>query len=137
MKIRMIACSAAVVALGAALVVPVAAHAAPSATADESGAALVRVVDADEGFGVVEPSGISTRKDKDFVEFPEGGGTWYHGIKNGQVYSNFYHYTRKHGSSVINGEGWKKSSRLVDPRLTSNASISSTIAGNTAYYRFG
>lgn len=33
-----------------------------------------------------------------------GGGTWNHGFSNGQVFSNYYHGSRCHSSTVWNGK---------------------------------
>lgn len=69
---------------------------------------------------------------------PEGGGTWTYGTngKDNTAFSNFYHKTRKHGSSVKNGAGNTKRSADKAGGETAKASIRKTYAGNTAYYRF-
>lgn len=47
-----------------------------------------------------------------------GGGTWYHGKKDGKAYSNYYHGSRCHSSAVYAGY-WARSG--------------ATRAGNWAY----
>lgn len=69
---------------------------------------------------------------------PEGGGSWTYGTNgpNNTAYSNFYHPTRKHGSSVQNGRGNLNQSGTVLGGATAKSSISKTTAGNLAFYRF-
>jgi len=128
MHSRILAAAAAVVAVGA-LSVPTVAHAdttsPPSATST-----------------VVEEHGILLPADRVFTPLflvkPEGGGTWSYGTNgpNNTVFSNFYHATRKHGSTAENGAGNAARSADTAAGRTSKASIRKTYAGNHAYYRF-
>ncbi|MBT1675948.1 lactococcin 972 family bacteriocin [Curtobacterium aurantiacum] len=81
------------------------------------------------GGGAITPSYTIT---------PEGGGSWSYGTNgaNNTAYSNFYHKTRKHGSSVENGAGNLSRSRDTAGGATAKSSIRKTYAGNHAYYRF-
>ncbi|KQB87478.1 lactococcin 972 family bacteriocin [Corynebacterium lowii] len=63
------------------------------------------------------------------------GGTWYHGVNDKNVYSNYYHAGAKHASSV-QGK-FKADSGCVTPGKTSYASAPKRwYAKDTAYYRF-
>lgn len=53
------------------------------------------------------------------------GGTWNYGISNSKVYSNYYHKTKKHSSSVKNGYNERSYSGTVGANKTSYASIKS------------
>lgn len=63
-----------------------------------------------------------------------GGGTLYHGVTFTECYSNYYHATKTHMSSAMNGKGNLKKSYWTNPRYTSYASVSRTVSGNEAYY---
>lgn len=63
-----------------------------------------------------------------------GGGTWDHGISIDQVWSNYYHGTKIHGSTAenTNGQyfsGWK------DPGVWSYKSIKASLWGNKVYWK--
>jgi lactococcin 972 family bacteriocin len=73
-----------------------------------------------------------------YTSHPEGGGTWIHGTDgpNNTAYSKFFHATRKHGSSVGNGQGFVNRTGTIAANKWANSSIRKTWAGNIAYYRF-
>ena len=66
------------------------------------------------------------------VTYP-GGGTWSYGTNSTEVYSNYYHPSNNHRSSVINGYGeylssgckspgvWAYASERADPNRVDNA----------------
>lgn len=62
------------------------------------------------------------------------GGTWWHGVGSTYVYSNFYHGSRAHSSSV-RGKYWSNSGWTA-AGVTSKASAEKAILGNQAYYGF-
>ncbi|ROQ38617.1 lactococcin 972 family bacteriocin [Frondihabitans sp. PhB188] len=70
-----------------------------------------------------------------YVVTPEGGGTWTYGTNN-EAYSNFFHKTRKHGSTVKNGTGKTFRTDDTNKGQTSKATVKKTWSGNSAYYRF-
>ncbi|ROP65686.1 lactococcin 972 family bacteriocin [Curtobacterium sp. ZW137] len=127
MHIRIITAAAALVAAGA-LAVPTAASATPGTTTttntvlEEHGMAIPPV-------GTITPN---------YSVSPEGGGSWTYGTNgpNNTAFSNFYHASRKHGSSVQNGRGQVARSRDTLGGATAKSSITKTFAGNNAYYRF-
>ncbi|ROS72219.1 lactococcin 972 family bacteriocin [Curtobacterium sp. PhB130] len=127
MHIRIITAAAALVAAGA-LAVPTAANATPGTTTttntvlEEHGMAIPSV-------GTITPN---------YSVSPEGGGSWTYGTNgpNNTAFSNFYHASRKHGSSVQNGRGQVSRSRDTLGGATAKSSITKTFAGNNAYYRF-
>lgn len=60
-----------------------------------------------------------------------GGGSWEHGFSGVMVYSNYYHSTKTHRSSVTTqfdyySSGWKSAG------LVSYASLQSSLQGNQA-----
>ncbi|MEV5594274.1 lactococcin 972 family bacteriocin [Streptomyces sp. NPDC052496] len=61
------------------------------------------------------------------------GGTWDYGSKDDNVYSNYYHPTACHGSSV-KGK-YFASSGNTDKGLWSYASAEEAMWGNETYYR--
>lgn len=63
-----------------------------------------------------------------------GGGTLYHGVTLTECYSNYYHATKLHMSSAINGKGKLVKSGWVNSRFTSYASVVRTLTGNESYY---
>jgi lactococcin 972 family bacteriocin len=69
------------------------------------------------------------------VENAEGG-TWDYGVNSKDVYSNYFHGKRKHGSSVKNGDGVNRRSALVNKNTWSRVSLEKKYPGNKAYYRF-
>lgn len=66
------------------------------------------------------------------VAYP-GGGTWVYGTNTTEVYSNYYHGSKRHRSSTINGYGeysastckgagvWSYNSQRADPNRTDHA----------------
>lgn len=63
-----------------------------------------------------------------------GGGTLYHGVTFTKCYSNYYHATKTHMSSAMNGKGDIVKSNWTSARYTSYASVSRTLTGNQAFY---
>lgn len=63
-----------------------------------------------------------------------GGGTLYHGVTVKECYSNYYHATKAHMSSAMNGKGKLSKSNWTSPRYTSYASVVRTVTGNESYY---
>ena len=63
-----------------------------------------------------------------------GGGTLYNGVTLKECYSNYYHPTKAHMSSAMNGKGILKKSYWTNPRYTSCASVTRTLTGNQAFY---
>ncbi len=126
MQKRTIALSVVIVLTGA-LGAPTAASAAQVEPVPQSAAS--------EGNGVHIPSGAHAPR---YTVTPEGGGSWTYGTNgpNNTAYSNFYHASRKHGSSVQNGRGNVARSATVAGGATAKSSITKTYAGNIAYYRF-
>ncbi|WP_119870313.1 lactococcin 972 family bacteriocin [Frondihabitans sp. 762G35] len=53
------------------------------------------------------------------------------------MYSDFYHPSRKHGSSVYNGNGTGNRSDIVEAKIWSRSKVHHTFVGNQAFYRFG
>lgn len=126
------ASAVAALALAGALVVPVNAQAAESAPASDLISDSMVAADVDEtsaGGGVLLPAGGVAPK---YTSHPEGG-TWVHGTDNG-VYSNYYHPTKRHGSTAMNGRGQSNKATNVAGGLWSRASIAKTWAGNSAYW---
>ena len=64
------------------------------------------------------------------------GGTWAYGTNVTKCYSNYYHGSRAHNSTAINGNATASYSGQVSAKNTSYASVSKTLTGNTAYYGF-
>ncbi|WPF66572.1 MULTISPECIES: lactococcin 972 family bacteriocin [unclassified Corynebacterium] len=62
-----------------------------------------------------------------------GGGIWTYGTDGGQVYSNYYHPTARHGSTAVGTI--TANSGCVNPGLTSYASAPKKWRGNQSYYR--
>ncbi|WP_159944372.1 MULTISPECIES: lactococcin 972 family bacteriocin [unclassified Nocardiopsis] len=62
-----------------------------------------------------------------------GGGTWYHGVANGVVYSNYYHPTQCHGSTAVGAYTYR--SPAVLPGRTSIAEARSALSNNQTYWR--
>ena len=60
------------------------------------------------------------------------GGTWSYGVGSKYVYSNYYHKSKTHKSSVIgkttNSSGWTRKG------VTSKASAQKKLSGNKSYY---
>lgn len=56
------------------------------------------------------------------VEYPKEGGKWEYGTDGPSIWSNYYHKTRSHGSSVRNCHGDLTRSPVVNPGQWSNAS---------------
>jgi lactococcin 972 family bacteriocin len=122
MKSSFSAALIATAAVGTILVAPVAANAAPNAAAASPKSSEV---------GVLLPdNGITPKK----VTFPEGG-TWDYGTNDG-TYSNYFHKTRQHATSVINGNATYKTSGSARPNTWSKVSVFHTWTGNQAFYRF-
>lgn len=63
-----------------------------------------------------------------------GGGTLYNGVTLKECYSNYYHPTKVHMSSAMNGKGLLVKSNWVNAGYTSYASVSKTLSGNQAFY---
>ncbi|MFZ6993517.1 lactococcin 972 family bacteriocin [Curtobacterium sp. RRHDQ66] len=126
MRTRIIAAATCLVA-AAAVFVPAAADAEPAEPVTGTSSTY-------EG-SVPIPTGLHAPR---YSVTPEGGGSWTYGTNgpNNTAYSNFYHTTRKHGSSVENGRGNVVRSATVAGGATAKASITKTYAGNHAYYRF-
>ncbi|GAA4552472.1 hypothetical protein GCM10023192_82300 [Amycolatopsis samaneae] len=64
---------------------------------------------------------------------PAGGGTWSYGVSLGVNYSDYYHPTKWHKSSVRSG-GVTRHSGCAAPGTWSHATISAAISGNKAYW---
>lgn len=60
-----------------------------------------------------------------------GGGTWYHGLDGGQVYSIFYHDYSTHRSSVTTSYAYE-SSPWTAKRAASYALLPQSLSGNKA-----
>ncbi|MCU1528211.1 MAG: lactococcin family bacteriocin [Frondihabitans sp.] len=69
------------------------------------------------------------------VESAEGG-TWEYGVNSRDVYSNYLHMSRPHGSSVKNGNGVIRRSEFVRKGGWSKIHLTKASPGNKAYYRF-
>ena len=63
-----------------------------------------------------------------------GGGILYYGVTFSECYSNYYHGTKTHMSSAMNGKGKLVKSEWVRARYTSFASVERTLSGNASYY---
>ncbi|WP_195988343.1 lactococcin 972 family bacteriocin [Clostridium sp. D53t1_180928_C8] len=63
-----------------------------------------------------------------------GGGILYYGVTFTECYSNYYHSTKTHMSTAVNGKGYMKKSYWINSRYTSYASIDRTLTGNASYY---
>ncbi|MCR6514421.1 MAG: lactococcin 972 family bacteriocin [Clostridium sp.] len=66
-----------------------------------------------------------------------GGGTWNYGTGSGRVYSEYYHASEIHGSSVVNGNGVKDTDYNRAKGQWSDASTSSTWKVDNSYYHVG
>ncbi len=64
------------------------------------------------------------------------GGTWSEGVSFGRVYSNHDNNTYKHGSSVINYQGYKFGNYHLKPGKDSIAELPSGPGADYTYYRF-
>lgn len=64
------------------------------------------------------------------------GGEWNYGV-NSVVFSNYYHPSQIHGSSVINGDGLKVTDYNKAAGKTSYASAKAARSGNQAFYCIG
>jgi lactococcin 972 family bacteriocin len=126
------ASAAAALALAGALLVPAGADASEPAAAPVPVAAPApgAHVDAITTWGGVSmPAGDNTPQ---YGAHPEGG-TWSHGTNDG-VYSNYYHPSKRHGSTAMNGRGNSNRVTGIASGSWSYASISKTTAGNSAYW---
>lgn len=126
------ASAAAALALVGALLVPVSAGATEPSIAVHSAEARGETTPpgVEAGGGAVVPDGqygVAARVIRE-------GGVWTYGTHDG-LFSNYWHKTRAHGSSVINGNGQRNTSPDVRGGLTSHSRINKTFAGNTAYWR--
>ncbi len=63
------------------------------------------------------------------------GGKWTYGVAGGKVYSQFYHASKRHQSSVINYKGDYDRSRVAAGK-NAYASLPSGPGTDTAYYGF-
>ncbi|GAA4686829.1 hypothetical protein GCM10025780_37070 [Frondihabitans cladoniiphilus] len=110
---------------------PMSAQAAP-VRADASASVTAGSVD-DTQRGVDIPEGFSTRT----VAHPEGG-EWRYGIDGpgNTTYSHYLHSSRKHSSSVRNGNlEWFRSS-VAGAGVQSRAAVAHTVGGNQSFYKF-
>lgn len=64
-----------------------------------------------------------------------GGGTWYHGVTESSVYSNYHHSHNCHGSTAVGA--YTDRSRNAAPGRTAYASAPKALTNNQAYYRNG
>ncbi|MBQ8999834.1 MAG: lactococcin 972 family bacteriocin [Clostridium sp.] len=64
------------------------------------------------------------------------GGNWGYGTNLTKCYSNYYHGSKSHNSTAINGNATSSYSGQTSAKYTSYASVSRTLKGNTAYYGF-
>ncbi|GAA1440475.1 lactococcin 972 family bacteriocin [Nocardiopsis tropica] len=62
-----------------------------------------------------------------------GGGTWYHGLTTGRVYSNYFHATLCHGSTAVGT--YTVTSAAMLPGKTSEASAPRAVNHNETYWR--
>lgn len=62
-----------------------------------------------------------------------GGGTWYHGLTSGRVYSDYFHATRCHGSTAVGT--YTVTSAAMLPGKTSEASAPRAVSNNETYWR--
>lgn len=62
-----------------------------------------------------------------------GGGVWTHGFSNGQVFSNYYHKSKYHASSVYGTQ--YISSGKTKKGVTAKASDTKAWYGNKAFYK--
>ncbi|MBB4071312.1 lactococcin 972 family bacteriocin [Canibacter oris] len=73
------------------------------------------------------------------VTYPAEGGTWDYGVDSSTIWSNYYHSTRSHGSSVRNCHGSLTRSPNVGPGHWSHATRYDGCTGwfktDQAYYR--
>jgi lactococcin 972 family bacteriocin len=128
MRIRFITAAVTLAAAGA-LAVPTAASATPVAATTTANPVLEEHRVAMPSVGSIAPN---------YTVTPEGGGSWTYGTNgpNNTAFSNFYHASRRHGSSVQNGQGHVSRSPDTAGGATAKSSITKTFAGNNAYYRF-
>ena len=119
----------AVTAVGATLVAVPAASATEAPPPGQASIPGTSEVPAAEGGVEEREDGASSR----YTSFPEGG-TWNHGTLQ-YVYSKYFPNTRKHGSSVKNGNGISSRSPNVGAGSRAVATITKTMAGNSAYSR--
>lgn len=140
MKKSFIITSAATVACALALsLTPAAAQASPSPrVAPETASTTSDQVDADgvDRSVTVDGDGPTLRGT---IDHPEGG-EWHYGVTGvviKDLYSDYYHPTRKHGSSAYNGNGTGDRSKIVDAKTWSRSKVHHTFVGNEAFYRFG
>lgn len=63
-----------------------------------------------------------------------GGGILYHGVTLTECYSNYYHATKAHMSSAMNGRGKIVKSSWTPVRYTSYATVEKTLIGNQSFY---
>ena len=68
------------------------------------------------------------------VKYPAEGGKWEYGTSGTQVYSNYIHYSKFHGSSVNNEYGLVRSPD-VQGNTWANARNRQANSGNQAFYR--
>ncbi|MEU3018463.1 MULTISPECIES: lactococcin 972 family bacteriocin [unclassified Nocardiopsis] len=64
-----------------------------------------------------------------------GGGTWYHGVTDSTVYSNYHHTHNCHGSTAVGT--YTDRSRNTAPGSTSYASAPRAWTNNQSYFRNG
>ncbi|MEU5692420.1 lactococcin 972 family bacteriocin [Actinosynnema sp. NPDC020468] len=62
-----------------------------------------------------------------------GGGTWDYGVDSARVWSNYYHGSKCHGSSVVGA--YYDSSGDTRAGITARASAPAKGSGNKSYYR--
>ncbi|MEE2038828.1 lactococcin 972 family bacteriocin [Nocardiopsis sp. CT-R113] len=62
-----------------------------------------------------------------------GGGTWYHGLTTGRVYSDYFHATLCHGSTAVGT--YTVTSAAMLPGKTSEASAPRAVNNNETYWR--
>lgn len=118
---------------------PVAAYAAPLPRVASERSSITSGQEGADGVDrsvVVDGDGPTTRGT---IARPEGG-EWHYGVTGvviKDLYSDYYHPTRKHGSSAYNGNGTGNRSEIVDAKAWSRSKVHHTFVGNEAFYRFG
>ncbi|WP_239253743.1 lactococcin 972 family bacteriocin [Listeria ilorinensis] len=63
-----------------------------------------------------------------------GGGTWKHWMTGDMNYSEYYHSTRQHSTTVKNSTGRSVSSGWVAKGKWAKASCKASLSGNKAYW---
>jgi lactococcin 972 family bacteriocin len=125
MKINRIVPAAVLIGIVASAFTPAAAQASTSAEVIPD----TRTLSGEHGVEV-PANGVSPRTTEN-VE----GGKWEYGTSGGNVYSFYWHGSRKHASSVKNGNGDLRRSAETAKNKWAQVSFKKTAWGNQAFYR--